>query len=207
MLLDATVSFLAFGRWLDRRGFRPEPVVRDREALFELAARELTAASGRILYVELGVFEGGSMRWWSSRLRGHDAALVGFDSFEGLPESWSPAENPRGHFTTHGRVPVIDDERVRFVAGWLQDTLPAFDPPPHDRVLVNVDVDLYSSAATALQALRPLLVPGALVYFDELAEREHEMKAFDELLEETGWRFEVVGVAATFTQWLFRLVG
>lgn len=204
VLLDATVSFLALGRWLDRHRFAPQPVVATREELFELAASRL--GPGRLLYLEFGVFEGASMRWWSQRLAGREATLVGFDSFAGLPEEWNEA-NPKGHFATGGQVPGIDDERVRFEVGWIEDTLPAFEAPEHDQLVVNVDVDVYSSARTVLHELRPLLVPGTLLYFDELAEREHEMKAFEELLQDTGWRFEVVGTTATLTQWLFHRVG
>jgi hypothetical protein len=65
------------------------------------------------LYLEFGVFEGRSMRGWSSHLTASGAHPIGFDSFEGLPEDWRPGLGT-GHFAT-GQPPDIADPRVRFV--------------------------------------------------------------------------------------------
>src|SRR5581483_8062137 len=97
--------------------------VADEFALFEVALRRVTGS--KPLYLEFGVFEGRSMRWWSQHLAQQDATLVGFDSFEGLPEDWRPGLGT-GHFST-GRIPQIDDARVSFQVGWFDDTLPKFE--------------------------------------------------------------------------------
>ena len=98
------------------------------------------------------------MRWWSQHLRQSGATLVGFDSFEGLPEDWRP-DIPTGYFATSGTPPEIDDPRVFFVKGLFNETLPAYRMPEHDQLIVNIDCDLYSSAATVLSWLRAASSP------------------------------------------------
>src|SRR4051794_18834378 len=49
---------------------------------------EAQGLSGPIDYLEFGVWEGASMRWWAARNTHPDSSFVGFDSFEGLPVNW-----------------------------------------------------------------------------------------------------------------------
>ncbi len=157
----------------------------------------------RPLYLEFGVYEGRSMRWWSGHLTAPDASLVGFDSFEGLPEDWRPGLGT-GTFST-GRIPQIDDPRVSFQVGWFDDTLPKFDIPEHDQLVVNVDSDLYSSAVTVLGWVEPYLRPGTLLYFDEFPDRDHEMRAFAELRARSARTFTPIGIAHGGIHWLFEV--
>jgi hypothetical protein len=199
--LSAAVDYLEVGRWMRAHGFEPDRRFARREDIFDAVAAGV--ADARVLYLEFGVYKGESMRYWSSLLRHPEARLDGFDSFEGLPQSWS-LEEGRGHFSTNGRVPEIADERVRFVKGWFEDTLPGYEPPEHDRLVVNVDSDLYSSAALVLRTFEPLIVPGTLVYFDEFHARLHELRAFDEFLEQTGARFAAVAATPDLNHVVFR---
>jgi len=174
------------------RGFQVGRRCGSREAVFAAIAAEVSDES--VLYLEFGVFEGESMRFWSRALLNPDAHLHGFDSFEGLPEGWTHGHG-RGRFSTDGRVPEIDDARVRFFRGWFEETLPSYEPPPHDRLVINVDSDLYSSADVVLRTLEPLIVPGTYLYFDEFHDRHHELRAFDELLERTNATFRAVAAS------------
>jgi Macrocin-O-methyltransferase (TylF) len=61
---------------------------------------------------------------------------------------------------------------VSFVKGWFDDTLPSFQPPENDQLIIKIDCDLSSSTATVLQRIEPWLVPGSLLYFDELTDRD-----------------------------------
>jgi len=204
VLLDALAGYVALGRWLRRRQFALPRRVPTRERLFAAAVDSL-GSGVRFLYVELGVHEGASLRWWVDAVRDADARFVGFDSFEGLPEGWNPGAE-RGHFSTGGSTPAIDDPRVELLAGWFDDTLPSWKPPPHDRLFVTFDADLYSSTITGLRALREWFVPGTWLYFDELNDAHHELRALDEFLDESGLRIEPVAAAANLRQWLFRVV-
>ncbi len=201
--LRSALSYLELGAWVkevspDRRPVRVATV-------FDLFAVALQRVEGeRPLYLEYGVYKGRSMRWWSEHLLAPDARLIGFDSFEGLPESWRPGLES-GHFQT-GQAPDIGDPRVSFVKGWFDDTVPGFELPEHDQLIINVDCDLYSSAATVLRTLEPHIVPGTLIYFDELPDRDHEMRAMLESLARTGMRVEPIGFARGGLAWLFRYV-
>lgn len=195
------LGYVELGGWLAGQPGTPASLgFADRYALFEHANAHLHGS--RPLYLEFGVYEGESLRWWSEHLTAPDARLVGFDSFEGLPEDWRPGLG-RGSFRTAG-PPRIPDSRVSFVVGWFDDTLPSYRLPEHDQLVVNIDCDLYSSTHTVLSWLEPYLRPGTLVYFDELADRDHEMRAFLESLAASGRRVTPLGFANGGVEWLFR---
>jgi hypothetical protein len=199
--LNAAIDYLEVGRWMHARGYDAARRVRDRLELFELAAAELRDRP--VLYLEFGVYEGKSMRAWSSLLRHPEARLHGFDTFSGLPGAWNALTGP-GAYSTEGRLPDIGDPRVQFFEGLFEETLPTYAAPPAENVFVNVDCDLYSSAATVLDWAEPLLRPGSYLYFDEFSNRAHELRAFSEFLDRTGLAFTLVGTTRTLAQVLFR---
>jgi hypothetical protein len=154
------------------------------------------------LYLEFGVWEGWSLRWWLSHLDNPSARFVGFDSFEGLQEQWRP-DYPPGTFNVDGAPPPINDARVSFEVGYFEKTLAAFDLPEHDRLLVNVDCTLYSSTACVLEWLEPHLREGDLIYFDELPEYDHELRALLEHSERMHLRLKPLSQARGY-YWLFQ---
>ncbi len=155
------------------------------------------------LYLEFGVFEGETIRWWSEHIAQTSARFVGFDSFEGLPETWRPGF-AAGQFSTDG-PPVVHDDRVSFVPGWFDQTLAGFAIPPHDQLIVNVDSDLYSSARTVLDWVAPHLVAGSLLYFDELADRDHELRALQETMTATNLELRPIAAGGGGTHFLFEV--
>jgi hypothetical protein len=203
-VLRASLGYLELGRWLhsEHPGSSPE-VAADKFGLFEIARRRITGQAP--LYLEFGVFRGRSLRWWSSHLSQPRANLVGFDSFEGLPEDWRHDVRV-GHFRT-GEPPQIDDSRVSFQVGWFDDTLSHFTVPDHDQLILNVDSDLYSSALTVLRWAEPYVRPGTLIYFDEFCDRDHEMRAFGEWRAQSPHRLRPVGIAEGGVSWLFEVTG
>jgi hypothetical protein len=72
--------------------------------------------------------------------------------------------------------------------------------------LVHLDADLYSSTKYVLKQLAPWLHPDTVLIFDEFYDREHELKALDEYLTETGSRLVCLGATRTLTQVAFRIV-
>ena len=179
----------------------PSPRSSDRYRVFDQIAREV--ADERVLYLEFGVSRGWSMRYWSGLLRHPEALLHGFDTFSGLPLPWLPTAG-KGAFSTSGVRPNISDDRITYFVGLFEETLPAYEWPEYERLVVNIDADLYSSAVLVLSFIRERLEPGSYLYFDEFHHRGDEMRAFDEFVSETGMRFRLVGVTRELAGVAFR---
>jgi hypothetical protein len=156
--------------------------------------------------MEFGVWQGASLREWAGLLSHPESLLHGFDSFEGLPEKWHEYAG-KGYFSTDGRLPEIVDPRVQLFPGWFEEVLPHYQPPPHEVLVLNLDADLYSSTICVLHSLRPWIRPGTYVYFDEFCNRDHELRAFDEFLADSGLQFCLRGADRTFTHVLFQCTG
>jgi hypothetical protein len=99
-----------------------------RVQVFAIAGEQIR--DREVLYLEFGVYRGRSMRIWSRLLCNPRSKLHGFDSFEGLPESWVPGVE-KGYFAMDGAVPLIEDSRVSFFKGWFSKTLPKYDAQQH----------------------------------------------------------------------------
>lgn len=200
--LRASLNYLMIGRWMEDRGYRFDPRVPHRTDVWD---RMLEIAShDKVLYLEFGVYTGIATRYWSQGLANPDSVLHGFDSFIGLPDQAGPWEE--GQFDLGGSIPKIDDARVRFFKGWFDETLPTYEAPPHDRLVLNMDADLYSSTACVFKHVGPLVRPGTLIYFDEMNHVEHEPKAFDEFVRESGRRFRPVAADRTLAFVAFECV-
>jgi Macrocin-O-methyltransferase (TylF) len=201
--LNAAINYIETGRWLNAQKLTPQLRVATADELFDVVIEQV--AERDVLYLEFGVFRGDSMRYWSRRLRNPQAKLHGFDSFAGLPEGWN-LDSPQGHFSTNGMIPMISDSRVRFFKGWFDETLPTYQAPPHDQLVMNMDADLYSSTDYVLKTLKTLIVPGTYIYFDEFADRQNELRAFAEFVFDTRMRFELLAAKQDNSKVLFRRV-
>lgn len=197
-------NYVHLGWWIKRRNFPVREIVKDRFVVFDRMAAE---ADGRsVLYLEFGVAEGDSLRYWSGLLAHPNSALHGFDSFEGLPTDWQPGW-PEGAFTRGGQLPNFADERVTLFPGWFSDTLPRYQwPDAYEQLIVNLDADLYSSTRCVLDAIEQRIKVGTILYFDQFHHYADELKAFSELLESTGWRFEILATTPDFAQLAFTRV-
>ena len=194
---NASFNYLHIGRWMSQHEYSPKSFS-SRRQLFDYLGT--ICSDERVLYLEFGVWDGGSMRDWSRLLRHPDAELHGFDSFQGLPEDFLIG-TPAGFCDRGGEPPHIDDPRVRFHVGWFSETLPEFTwPSGWERLVVNLDADLYSSSAEALAFIEPYVSPGTIIYFDEFNHRDHELRAFEEFLARTGIRVRALGEAGSFAK-------
>ena len=150
------------------------------------------------LVLEFGVYQGKSLRLIADQIV---QDVFGFDSFEGLPEDWTHLQR-KGRFSLEGKIPKFEQSNVVLVRGWFEDTLPVFlETHPGPVRFLHVDADLYSSAVTVLSALRPRIVPGTVIVFDEYFNypgwERHEHKAFQEFIHDTHLGFEYLGFASS----------
>jgi len=131
--------------------------------------------------VEFGVYTGYSLGLIASHM-----PVIGFDSFEGLPEDWREGFS-KGKFSL-AKAPGIragfPPPKSMIVPGWFEDTVPSF---PFPRLgLVHIDCDLYSSTVTALEGVTDAVHDGTIIVFDEFhsypGAEDHEEKAFKEWL-------------------------
>tara|TARA_B100000315_G_scaffold258745_1_gene311951 strand:+ start:3375 stop:4700 length:1326 start_codon:yes stop_codon:yes gene_type:complete len=152
------------------------------------------AASITGLNLEFGVRSGVSIRQIAAHI---DQDIHGFDSFQGLPESWH--ELSVGEYTTQGVLPEIPDN-VQLHVGLFEESLPAFLEKHSGPVrFMNVDCDLYSSTVTIFEILNERIVPGTVIIFDEYIANPHwqddEFKAFQEAVETYGWRYDYLAIS------------
>src|SRR5579871_1165812 len=95
-------------------------------------------------YLEFGVASGLSLKWWVANNPNPDTRFYGFDTFTGLPENWGPYKKGDMNF---GPPPQIADNRVSYLEGLFQQTLPKFikERQLNRRLVLMMDADLYSS--------------------------------------------------------------
>lgn len=188
--LNIMINYMKLGRWMVDHNFLIPDRKADRTAVFDVVSSRVCTM--RVLYLEFGVYKGASMRYWSGVLKHKDAKLHGFDSFEGLPEDFDDTNFRKGHFDVRGRIPVIDDPRVKFFKGWFEDVLPHYSLPQHEVLVITLDADLFSSTIYVLRHLRSFIEPGTFIYFDDMCRPEHEPKAFHEFMKESGLKFKLI---------------
>ena len=75
-------------------------------------------------------------------------------------------------------------ERVRYVEGRVEDTLPAHRP--EQIALLRLDTDWYESTAHSMRHLYPLLSPGGVLLLDDYGDWPAVREAVHECLEELG---------------------
>jgi hypothetical protein len=188
--LRISVNYLALGAWMRSHRFAVHDRLAHRYRVFD---RIRESVGEPLLYLEFGVFRGKSMRYWSGILSDPESRMVGFDSFEGLPETFDERLGySTGAFNVKGQLPDIDDPRVSFEKGWFEDTLPGFAVPEHRALVIGLDADLYSSTILALRSLAEHIVPGVVIYFDDFSQIDHEPRAFADFIEESGTRFRLL---------------
>jgi hypothetical protein len=182
---------------------RHAPVVEhDSHAL--LVAFPQTSMNG--LWLEFGVFTGNTIRMMADAYQGA-GPVYGFDSFEGLPEKWRDIGGDshvlgKGGFNMSGNPPFAETEKIKWVPGWYEKSIPLFvQNRKHEKIsFIHVDCDLYSSTRTIFKELDAWLKPGVVIVFDELMNypeyREHEIKALFELLQDRpDLGFRIIGTS------------
>ena len=141
------------------------------------------------MYCEFGVYKGKSVNYIARQV---SQPVHAFDSFEGLPETWS-VRHKKGLFALD-KIPVFE-KNVIVHKGWFDDTLPVFIKEFKERAaFLHIDSDLYSSARSILHWLDERIVEGTIILFDEYFNypfwEHHEFKAFREFVQKNNVKYE-----------------
>lgn len=137
-------------------------------------------------YFEFGVFQGAMCEYAhkASRLRGRpNMQVFAFDSFEGFSEPQGADDIgilKKGgrtcsleQFQTNMRMAGVEEKDITAIPGFFEETLQG--PKKEDTIqkignrkaaIVYVDCDLYEPARDVLAFIRPYLVDGSIVVFD-----------------------------------------
>ncbi|HZV34628.1 MAG TPA: TylF/MycF/NovP-related O-methyltransferase [Verrucomicrobiae bacterium] len=201
-LLNGFLNYLNIGRWFHDRGLSVPIRLDDRAPFYQYIATQIQEPAS---FLEFGVFKGASLRQWTELLKNPSTFLHGFDSFVGLPENWRHMK--KEIFDAGSQMPKFEDSRVKLFKGWFSDTLPVYlrEFKPHPCLIVHLDADLYSSTSFVLTQLRSFFSVGTILIFDEIYDREHELKAFSEFMDENRIKVECIAATRTLTQAAFRI--
>jgi O-methyltransferase len=170
------------------------------------AVRYLVANGIQGDFAECGVWRGGSMMAAALTLRScgdTSRSLYLFDTFEGMTPPTKHDVSHRGRaaeemlsatkrregetiwaFATQDDVRInmgstqYPAERVHYVAGKVEDTLPA--RAPEKLAFLRLDTDWYESTKHELEHLYPRLVPNGVLIIDDYGHWEGARRAVDE---------------------------
>lgn len=166
--------------WQERVFGRRLDLYSRREKLWEQCLARLNP-DRPLLVLEFGVAHGYATNWWLNRL-GQDVIWHGFDRFTGLPRAWK--DFGEGAFSNDGQPPEMNDPRVHWHVGDVEDTLKTVDLSAHregKQWMVLFDLDLYEPTAFAWGVLEDYMRSGDVIYLDEAGD-DDERKALDEVI-------------------------
>lgn len=191
-------SFNAYNKFLETGELDRFTKVFSRYDLF----KAIIAMPGDI--VECGVFKGHGLLFWARLLQifnpMSDKKVVGFDTFEGVPETVKSEQDHQysESFKDYADIPEIViqqakalgiDKRIEIVKGDALKTIPEYlQKNPGFRIaLLHLDFDVYEPTKAALETFYDRVVPGGLVVLDEYAVPEWgESNAVDEFIKGKG---------------------
>ena len=169
-----------------------------RYKLYQYIVEGLNLKNGLFDYLEFGVSKGHSFKWWVEHCVNEQNHFYGFDTFEGLPESWGAFS--KGDMDAN--IPDISDPRTEFIKGLFQHTLPDF-LSRHDlkrRKVIHMDADLFSSTLFVLTTLAPVLKKDDILIFDEFNVPNHEFLAFKMFCDAYYIRTKLLGAVNNYFQ-------
>jgi len=151
-----------------------------------------------INYMEFGVAQGASFRWFLQLNSNPQSRFLGFDTFTGLPEDFGPYK--KGAFSNLNAPPDVSDKRAKFYQGLFQQTMPGFlaEIETERKNVVMLDADLYSSTMYILTTLAPYFKKGDIIFFDEFSVARHEFKAYYEFVQSFYINLELIAAANNY---------
>jgi hypothetical protein len=165
---------------------------KDRFELLKYSISQISIKDGLIL--EFGVYKGETINFIADLLK--DKTIYGFDSFEGLPETWR-FDFEKGTFKID-KIPTVR-QNVKLIKCWFHETLPKFisEIGKTPVSFMHIDCDLYSSTKVVLENLKNKMAEGTIIVFDEFFNypgwKQGEYKAWMEFVSNESILFEYLG--------------
>jgi len=162
--------------------------------------------AGKGLHLEFGVYSGKTINA-IAEIKTNEI-IHGFDSFEGLPETWRSGFE-KGAFGKN-ELPQVRNN-VQLHIGWFDETLKEFIKTNIEKCsFIHIDCDLYSSTKTIFYHLKNAIISGTILLFDEFFNypswRENEYKAFQEFIAEHNLSYEYIGYVEDHEQVAVRIL-
>jgi hypothetical protein len=180
--LTAVSVVLDYANW-QQETFGSSAMTPTRGALWKTLSARMQSSAEQWHVLEFGVAFGHATSWW---LRHHDKSVIaswdGFDRFEGLPQNWRHL--PAGTYDAGGQTPKIEDDRIAWHCGDVEDTIAKMDENriASGRRFVLFDLDLYEPSKIAWDWLRPHLRTGDFLYFDESYDEDERRLIINDVL-------------------------
>lgn len=150
-------------------------------------------------YIEFGVAEGDSLKWWLEHCVNQNTVFMGFDTFEGLPEDWGVFK--KGDMSFEITSLQIHDTRLTIFKGLFQHTVnSALENLQNDRQnIIHLDADLFNSTLFVLTQLFRFLKKDDILIFDEFSTPTHEFNAFRFFTESCYIKYDLLTAASNYT--------
>ena len=194
----------SYGSWLGSTvpSSRSAPRFTFREDLWLDIIRQVNRGTFPFSVFEFGVAWGYATDFWlghleHTRLNGWH----GFDTFEGLPETWTRGTliwHDAGTFSNNGEPPDITHQRLHWHQGLVEDVLPhaSLERDSDERWVVLLDLDLFSPTSYVMNHLSPQLKTGDILLFDEAYDSHNERRVIADTIAQ-GLKFRCIGMAPT----------
>jgi predicted O-methyltransferase YrrM len=173
---------------------------------FDLLSDAMRRRPADGLVLEFGVYTGSTINRIAEMT---DQRVYGFDVFSGLPVDWRP-----GFLQGAFRLSKLPEVRpnVELVVGLFEETLaPFLERCAGPASFIHVDCDLYSSTKAIFQSLSPRIGEGTIIVFDEYFNypgwRDHEFKAFQEYIVDSGANYKYISFVDTHQQVAVQIAG
>ena len=159
------------------------------------------------LILEFGVYRGTTVNQIAELLPNNK--IYGFDSFEGLPETWRSGYE-KGEFRSN-HLPDVRSN-VELVKGWFDDSIPRFCAKHNNQKIafIHVDCDLYSSTKCIFNNLIEMFATETILLFDEFFNypgwEKGEYKAFQEFLTDNKLICEYLGYVKNYEQCAVKVI-
>lgn len=131
------------------------------------AARATTSLPGAL--VEVGVYQGGTLRLLADAVAGSGEPPIGFDTFAGMPATDPDRDIHLAGDFADTSVPAVRAAMAGREVSLRQGIFPTgVDTAGLDEVrFAHIDVDIYASVLGSTEYLYPRLVPGGVIVYDD----------------------------------------